>query len=83
MAHRSTTAAVAESSGHTGTGWPTRETLADAPGQRLPAFQTCRSFMFEFGRDQVWPITDRFEVTIDQAGGIARVSALEETTAIE
>jgi hypothetical protein len=64
--------------GHTEEGLPTREAFARVVAERLPSFYACRKFVFKFGRDQVWPTTDLFSVTVDAQGRIDSVSELKE-----
>jgi hypothetical protein len=59
-------------------GYSTPEEFTRALSSRLPPFYACRTFVFTFSRDQVWPVTDSFTVSVDTNGSITSVSKLKE-----
>jgi hypothetical protein len=60
------------------TGYVTREDFARGLAQVVPEFYLCKEFRFTFGRDQGWPTSDFFTVTVDGEGDVTSVSALAE-----
>lgn len=64
--------------GYTEVGYATRQEFVQALAERLPPFYSCKTFRFEFGRDQFWPTSDSFTVTVDAKGHVASVSELNE-----
>jgi hypothetical protein len=78
VAHVSSKPDDAAEPGYTEEGLPAREAFAKVVAKRLPSFYTCRKFVFQFSRDQVWPTSDSFSVMVDAAGRITSVSDLRE-----
>ena len=64
--------------GYTEVGYATRQEFVQALAERLPSFYSCKTFRFEFGRDQFWPTSDSFTVTVDANGQVTSVSELKE-----
>jgi hypothetical protein len=64
--------------GHSEAGYPTRDEFARALSTRLPPFYACGKFVFKFGRDQIWPTTDSFTVSVDAQGNVVSVSELKQ-----
>ena len=62
------------------TGYATRQDFVRALAERLPSFYSCKTFRFDFGRDQFWPTSDSFTVTVDANGKVTSVSELTEGT---
>jgi hypothetical protein len=62
--------------GYTETGYSRREEFQQALEGQLPLFYGCKTYRFEFGRDQMWPVSDVFTVTIDTSGQVTSVSEL-------
>jgi hypothetical protein len=65
-------------SGYVENGYASRDEFARAVADQLPEYYTCKSFRFEFGRDQVWPTMDCFTVQVDADGTVVSVSDLKE-----
>jgi hypothetical protein len=65
-------------SGYHEVGYATREDFSAALQEAVPRFLTCKAFTFTFGRNQRWPSSDSFWVTVDAQGRIATVSPLAE-----
>jgi hypothetical protein len=63
---------------YTEMGYATRQEFLQAVEERLPSFYSCKTFRFDFGRDQFWPTSDSFTVTIDAKGNVTSVSELKE-----
>ena len=57
-------------------GFANREEFARGLDVMLPAFYSCKTFRFTFGRYQGWPNSDSFTVSIDSAGRVTSVSEL-------
>jgi hypothetical protein len=64
--------------GYTETGYASREEFQHALEGQLPLFYGCKTYRLEFGRDQIWPVSDVFTVTIDTSGHVTSVSKLSE-----
>ncbi len=64
--------------GYTEIGYATRKEFVQALAERLPSFYSCKTFRFQFGRDQLWPTSDSFTVTVDAQRQVTSVSELRE-----
>jgi len=64
--------------GYTEVGYATRQEFQQALAERIPSFYSCKTFRFEFGRDQFWPTSDSFTVSVDTNGQLTSVSDLKE-----
>ncbi len=64
--------------GYSEVGYATRQEFVQDLAERLPSFYSCKTFRFDFGRDQFWPTSDSCTVSVDAKGQVTSVSELKE-----